>query len=276
MSATKFYGFLLIVGLAAVAARLVYNSVRQCRRKQLYQLPMGEEWEQILNQHVSLYRFLPAPLKTKLHGHIHYFLDTKIISGCDGMEVDDVVRLTIAANACILILHREDRIFPGFETILVYPSTYVAVRHHRHGESVTESHAAMAGESWHRGPIVLSWSDVKRGSLNPADGHNVVMHEFAHKLDEETSAVNGMPQLRSHEQFKDWVEVLNREYGEFLKRVDSNRNSVIDEYGSVSPPEFFAVATESFFEKSTSMRRKLPDLYRQLQDYYQLDPASWR
>ncbi len=133
----------------------------------------------------------------------------------------------------------------------------------------------MAGESWYRGPVVLSWDSVIRGSRDPDDGHNVVMHEFAHKLDEESGAVNGMPRLRNHAEFTNWVAVLNREYGEFLERVKLERNSIIDEYGSVSPPEFFAVATESFFEKPRRMKRRLPELYEQLERVFEVDPASW-
>ena len=138
-----------------------------------------------------------------------------------------------------------------------------------HGDSLR------AGESWHRGPIVLSMTDVMRGSGNEKDGHNVVLHEFAHKLDEENGIMDGLPVLRESAHYKEWAEVLMREYDEFLDRVERGKNKVVDEYGAVSAPEFFAVATESFFEKSNQMKKRLPELYQQLQKFYGLDPASW-
>ena len=123
---------------------------------------------------------------------------------------------------------------------------------------------------------MLSWSDVLRGAANPGDGYNVVLHEFAHKLDEENSGTNGQPILRQTGHYREWAEVLGREYREFADRVQRRKNRVLDEYGLTSPAEFFAVATESFFEKGGSMKRRLPDLYEQLRKYYAVDPASWR
>ena len=184
--------------------------------------------------------------------------------------------MTIAGNACLLVLGHEHDIFPNFKTILVYPETFVAKQVSYDGPVVQHAHSARAGESWHRGPLVLSWHDVLQGSIDGYDGHNVVLHEFAHKLDEENIASNGTPLLRELSHSPQWVEVLNREYGEFLQRVERGTNKVIDAYGAVSPPEFFAVASESFFEKPLLMQQRLPDLYQQLARYYGLDPASWK
>jgi Mlc titration factor MtfA (ptsG expression regulator) len=113
------------------------------------------------------------------------------------------------------------------------------------------------------------------GAANAGDGYNVVLHEFAHKLDEENNGTNGQPILHEVGDYREWAEVLGREYEQFAERVSRRKNKVIDEYGLTSPPEFFAVATESFFEKASSMQRKLPDLYEQLKKYYRVDPASW-
>jgi len=133
-----------------------------------------------------------------------------------------------------------------------------------------------SGESWHRGPVVLSWQDVLRGTSNQSDGHNVVLHEFAHKLDEENEIMDGLPVLRDSSHYAEWAEVLSKEYESFQIRVNRRSNSVIDAYGAESPSEFFAVATESFFEKSLQMKQKLPDLYQQFKKFYNLDPAEWR
>ncbi len=270
--------FLIFFASVIVAIVLGIAIRRILTRKKLdalYAEPLPDHWLPLLEQHVALYRLLPESLRTLLHGHITYFLSTKTIAGCNGMVVDDTVRLTIAANACLLVLSEREPIYPTFETILVYPDTYVATRVSHQNSINTEHQHAMAGESWYRGPVVLSWDSVIRGSQDPNDGHNVVMHEFAHKLDEQSGAVNGMPRLRSHAEYTHWVQVLNDEYSDFLKRVKLNRNHIIDEYGSVSPPEFFAVATESFFEKPQRMKRELPELYEQLQNVYQIDPANW-
>ena len=113
------------------------------------------------------------------------------------------------------------------------------------------------------------------GSANEEDGHNVVLHEFAHKLDEENGIMDGLPVLRESADYKEWASVLTREYDQFLDRVEQGKNRVIDEYGAVSAPEFFAVATESFFEKPKQMKKRLPDVYQQLQKLYGLDPADW-
>ncbi len=110
---------------------------------------------------------------------------------------------------------------------------------------------------------------------NPEDGHNVVLHEFAHKLDEENAVMDGLPVLRDKSQYGDWAEVLSREFEAFRERVARHKNRVIDDYGAISAAEFFAVISETFFEKPLQMKHNLPDLYRQLQNYYRLDPAAW-
>ena len=247
----------------------------KARRNRLLQEPLSSEHIKILEDNVPLYTRLPKALRETLQGCINHFLDEKVFVGCDGLEITDETRLVIAANACMLLVNRKMKRFPGFETILVYPDTYVARQVSYDGLVEVHEDSTRAGESWYRGPIVLSLADVVRGSSNEHDGHNVVLHEFAHKLDEENGVVDGLPVLRESAHYKEWAEVLTREYDEFLKRVKRGKNKVIDEYGAVSAPEFFAVATESFFEKSKQMKKRLPELYQQLQTFYGLDPAEW-
>jgi Mlc titration factor MtfA (ptsG expression regulator) len=267
----------IILSLLALAAAVwgIQRYRNNSRRQKLLQTPLSESNIAILEQYVPLYNQLPKELCATLQGCIVYFLDGKVFVGCDGVEINDQIRLVIAANACMLILNRDKKQFPGFETILVYPDTYVAK--HISYDGLVETHGVSnrAGESWRRGPIVLSLSDVMRGSTNASDGHNVVLHEFAHKLDEENGIMDGLPVLRENSDYKQWATVLTREYDEFLDRVQRGKNNIIDEYGAVSAPEFFAVATESFFEKSTAMKKQLPELYQQLQKFYGIDPAEW-
>lgn len=169
----------------------------------------------------------------------------------------------------------EKEIFPGFKTIIVYPETYKAHSANHENGLVSYDVEHRAGESWYRGPIVLSWSDVDNGSKNQEDARNVVIHEFAHKLDEENSLMDGLPILKERHHYQEWAEVLTEEYESFLDRVERGKNDVIDSYGAVSPVEFFAVISESFFEKPTQMKKKLPALYEQLSRYFGLDTAGW-
>jgi MtfA peptidase len=266
------FGFIF----AAFLLWIIWQKLRQSHRNKLFLKEFPAEWIPVLQNNVSIYALLPEQLKQNLHGWINIFLDEKEFFACAGFQIDDEVRVTIAANACLLLLGRDKGCFPGFTSILIYPDTYVAKETKYDGLIEVKDDSVRSGESWHRGPVVLSWSDVLHGSLNKSDGHNVVLHEFAHKLDEENKVMDGLPVLRDPSHYADWAAVLSKEYESLLIRVNKGTNSVIDGYGAVSPPEFFAVATESFFEKPRQMKTKLPELYEQLEKFYHLDPASWR
>ena len=250
--------------------------LQHARRNKLFTKPLRPEWIQLLESNVALVALLPESLRKELHGRINIFLDEKEFIGCAGLQISDEIRITIAGNACLLLLKRDKHCFPGFTSILVYPDTYVSREIQYDGLVAVSKDNIRAGESWRRGPIVLSWADVMRGTQNHSEGHNVVIHEFAHKLDEANEFMDGLPVLRDSSHYAEWAEVMSKEYESHLIRVDKGSDTVIDEYGAVSPPEFFAVATESFFEKPTQMKKKHPDLYRQLNRFYNLDPASWR
>lgn len=268
----------LFTGLIVIAIIVWFAlpGFRRRRRNKLFSKPVEPDWVRILEQNVPLYLLLPDDLREELHGHINIFLDEKEFIGCDGLEITDQVRLTIAGNACILLLKRDHRCFPGFTSILVYPDTYVSKEIKYDGLVEIQEDSARAGESWHRGPVVLSWADVMRGTLDHRDGHNVVLHEFAHKLDEENYIMDGLPVLRNRSDYAEWTEVLRKEFDALQGRVERGTNTVIDSYGAVSPPEFFAVVTETFFDKPRQMKTRLPELYEQLERFYDLDPASWR
>ena len=261
--------------LAALAIWLFRRHSENRHRERLLQAPLPGDAVSTLQRQVALYSQLPDNLQQALQGCVNRFLYDKVFVGCNGFQVTDEVRLTVAGNACLLVLQREKKYFPGFETILIYPETYVAPQISYDGLVETHHDSVRAGESWHRGPVVLSWSDVEQGLRHEGDGHNVILHEFAHKLDEENSTMDGLPVLRNAEAYQAWAEVFTEEYAAFLLRVEHGTNDVIDEYGAVSAAEFFAVATESFFEKAHKMQRELPALYQQLQQFYGLDPAQW-
>jgi len=253
-----------------IKPRLVEN-----RRRRLRKRPPPEGVKEVLSRNVGLYSLLPDDLRAELHGHINVFLNEKRFLGVGGQEITNEVSITVAGIACMLLLNREPTYFPGFSSILIYPATYETTQVDYDGAVEVHKRSRRAGESWHRGPVVLSWSDVLRGASNSSDGYNVVLHEFAHKLDEENSGTNGLPILHEIDHYEEWAEVLGREYRSLEDRVARGKNKVIDDYGLTSPPEFFAVATESFFEKAAAMQKRLPDLYAQLKKFYVVDPAAW-
>jgi len=268
---------LIVIGsIVTAVVMLGLRFYRRSRHARLRRQPLPHELAVILEKRVSLYRHMPETLKAELHGYVNIFLEDKTFIGCDDLEITDEIRVVIAGNACVLLLNRSAVNFSGFSSILVYPDAYLAPTVSYDDGVETISHSARAGESWHRGPVVLSWGDVLRGSLNPDDGHNVVLHEFAHKVDEENGFVDGLPVLRDQGHYQDWADILTREFSAHRKRVRNNRNNVIDSYGAIAPAEFFAVATETFFERSQKMQQYLPDLYAQLQQFYGVDPASWQ
>ena len=266
---------LFCVLAVAVLIWFTRKRLRQARLQTLVATPLEARQITLLQEKVGLYPLLPESLRLQLHGLIQIFLDEKkFISR--GVEITDEVKITIAGNACLLLLQSNKKTFPGFTSILVYPETYVAHQTTHDGALQTKETSRRAGESWMRGPIVLSWSDVVRGSVNANDGHNVVIHEFAHKLDEQTGQMDGLPLLREQSHYAEWSKILGAEYISLQERAKRRKNKVLDTYGTVSPPEFFAVATESFFEKPRQMKSRLPDLYHQLKTFYQLDPEAWR
>ncbi|MEM8843959.1 MAG: M90 family metallopeptidase [Pseudomonadota bacterium] len=269
---------ILILFLAILAAILFWyirNRLKSARINRISHRPLSIEWITILSTNVRIYPLLNDVLKNELHGYINIFLDEKIFYGRDGIEINDEIRLTVAGNACLLLLQGMKNTFPGFTSILIYPDTYVAHQTKQESGLSTNEVSARAGESWMRGPVILSWADVVRGIKHPGDGHNVVIHEFAHKLDEQDGVMDGLPVLRDKSQYAEWAKVLNAEYVSLQERVKHGTNKVIDSYGAVSPPEFFAVVTESFFEKPILMKHRLPKLYEQLEKFYNIDPASW-
>jgi len=248
--------------------------LRRSRRENLFNTPLDAGRIATLKKYVPLYSKLPQNLREALHGHINIFLDEKQFIGQEGIEVTDEMRVIVAGNACLLLSGNQRR-FTGFSSILIYPEAYTAHETQHDGLLTTKKPSKRAGESWVRGPIVLSWANTINGSLNAEDGHNVVIHEFAHKLDEQSGHMNGLPVLSNTSQYNAWNKVLSEEFNALHERARQGDNRVLDAYGTVSPAEFFAVASESFFEKPAQMQQRLPELYEQLQTFYNLNPVSW-
>jgi Mlc titration factor MtfA (ptsG expression regulator) len=238
--------------------------------------PFPSGWGKILKRNVSLYRHLPVALQRQLHGHIQILLAEKNFEGCGGLNMTDEIKVTIAAHAGILLLNRKPSYYPGLDSILVYPSTFLSEDIQYLGSHVyLEGQTAHLGESWRSGALVLAWDSVKRGAMDVHNGQNVVLHEFAHQLDQENGVIDGAPVLERSSQYATWARTLGKEYRKLRSTVRSGLQSVMDEYGATDPAEFFAVATETFFGRPLAMRRRHRELYAVLKDYYKLDPATW-
>jgi Mlc titration factor MtfA (ptsG expression regulator) len=203
-------------------------------------------------------------------------LAEKHFEGCGGIALTDEMKVTIAAQAAILLLgHPKPTYFPKAISILVYPSTYVVQETTRDGFIETKGQSVRLGESWVRGVVVLAWDQVQRHAGTVGSGHNVVLHEFAHQLDQESGPGTGTPHLASRASYAEWARVMSREYEALRDKALHHLGDVMDSYGATNPAEFFAVATETFFTNPHALKRTHTELYEELKDYYRLDPASW-
>lgn len=267
---------LAIVATLLIASLFVPTALRRRRRARWFDTTLPEGWTALLEARVPLYRKLPLGLRAQLHGHMQILLKEKQFIGCNGLAVSDEMRATIAAQAGLLLLNRNTDYFADFTSILIYPESFVVPVIHRDGALETHDHELRSGESWQRGPVVLSWTDIVHGTTLAGDGHNVVLHEFAHKLDEENGQMDGVPALADDSAQRAWIDILGREFDLLRLRARNVTDGVLDDYGASSPAEFFAVATEAFFERGPALSAHHARLYETLRAYYQVDPASWR
>jgi Mlc titration factor MtfA (ptsG expression regulator) len=266
--------WILIAALAA-GLTLVFG-LPSWRLKRVMARPIAPQWQAILARNIPIYGRMSGDLQHQLNRLVQQFLYQKKFVGCAGLEVDDEMRVTIAGQACLLLLNRPTRVYPALHTILVYPSAFMVPRKNvDEAGVVSEGRQDLLGESWSDGRVVLAWDHVQRGAHDWTDGQNVVLHEFAHQLDSESGSNNGAPYLGSHTNYRSWSEVLSRDFANL--RVDAmyRQHSVMDHYGATSPAEFFAVATETFFEKPWQMSERHGALYGELFKYYRVDPRAW-
>lgn len=249
---------------------------KQARRAKLRSAPHPAEWAEILGKNFPLFQMLPAGDQRELLGHIQVFVAEKNFEGCAGLEVTDEIRVTIAAQACILLLHRNTDYYPRLQSILVYPRAYLAEQQEHSGYGVVhEFTSERAGESWDTGAIVLAWDEVVNGASDALDGYNVVLHEFAHQLDQEDGATEGVPLLGKPARYVAWARVLGNEFRRLQRQSESGEPTLLDTYGATNAAEFFAISTEFFFEQPHELKKKHPALYEQLREFYNQDPVTF-
>lgn len=252
----------------------VYHHVRARRRAAEFARPWPPEWRALLDQSLPLYRRMPVSLRRRLEPLVREFLADVEFVGCRGLVVTDEMRLMVAVQACLLVVERGPGAYSSLRSVLLYPDEFVVEeREEDEAGVVTEGVRALSGQSLETSAIVLSWKDVVDGAAED-DGYNVVLHEFAHHLDHDLGGAlsdKGM----GRRAFERWHEVLEREYEALCEAVERGEPTLIDAYGAEHPAEFFAVATEVFFELPQEMQQHHGRLYAELRRFYGLDPAQW-
>lgn len=234
------------------------------------------EWTDVLVANIPLYNKLPDALKERLHERLTLFVAQKNFEACGGLELTDEMVLTISGQACLLALNHNGPPLPMLRTILVYPTAYRATQTIAKGAGIImQKETIRLGESSANGTVVLAWEAMLQGAKNYFDGHNVSLHKFAHQLDQARGAADGIPFLKNPNRYARWAEMIDTGHARLERMAEKGRRTVLDKYGATNTAEFFAVATEGFFEKPRQLSRKQPELYEELKLFYEVDPAPW-
>lgn len=248
------------------------------RRRKIRQQPFPAAWRTILRRRVPLVRRLPADLQLQLKQQMQVFIAEKSFLGCAGLTITDEMRVVIAAQACLLVLNRPTGLYPHLRQILVYPGAFAVQRTHTDGVVQREERQTLLGESWAQGQVVLSWHDAQAGAATPGDGSNVVIHEFAHQLDQEKGQATGAPQRQQGNHQANparWSQVFHAAYAKLQREAHVGEPGLLNHYGAQDPAEFFAVVSEVFFEQAAELKDYDPALYQELAGYYRVDPVAW-
>ena len=254
---------------------MILGFSKERRRDRLRAQPVPAEWYAILERNVRIFQKLPREDQVELLGHVQVFLAEKNFEGCGGLELTEEIRVTIAAQACLLLLHRKTDYYPQLTSILVYPSGYTVPGDRYLGGHIWEEGSAdlLGHTERHMRSLVLAWDAVKRGGRDPSDGENLVLHEFAHQLDFEDYGTDGAPALATRSEYLAWARVMKKEYEALRTAAEAGDPTVLDIYGATNPAEFFAIVTEAFFECADALREGHPELYAALAQFFQQDPA---
>jgi Mlc titration factor MtfA (ptsG expression regulator) len=247
------------------------------RRARLRAQPSPPEWRAILERNLDVFSRLTAEDQAELLGHTQIFLAEKHFEGVGGLTLTDEIRVTIAAQACLLLLHRETDYYPELTSILVYPSGYTAEEERHVGGGIwSDAPEDRLGHTGQRlRALVLAWDEARHGAAAPTDGENLILHEFAHQLDFENKSSDGTPALETRGDYLAWARVMSAEFEALRDATDSGVPTLLDGYGATDPAEFFAVATEAFFERPRALRKLHPALFAQLQRFYRQDPTTY-
>jgi len=231
-------------------------------------------WEQVLDQG-AIFNRLSAVERAHLRELTTLFLHRKTLVGAHELSVSQPMAVTIAAQACLLVLKLGLRYFDGWSQVTIYPGAFKVARNDVDQVGLVSLQArSLSGESWLRGPVILSWDDVARELDSPHAGHSVVVHEFAHKLDMRNGRANGMPPLHADMVRTDWTQVFSTAFDHLQQRLAHHHRPAINDYAATDPAEFFAVVSELFFTTPQTLRTEYPAVYDQLVLFYRQDPQA--
>lgn len=245
------------------------------RRRVLRRHAIAEPlWQQAMADLPAL-RGLNRSEQARLRELTTLFLHQKDFYGAHDLEVDDAMALCIAVQACLLILNLDPDLYRDWSSIILYPDTFIAPREETDDAGVVHSSRhELTGESWEAGPVIVSWADAAPEASPHGPGTNVIIHEFAHKLDMQTGSANGLPRLHGNMDVQAWSRAFSTAFEQLIERVEAGRGTRIDPYAAQDPAEFFAVTSEYFFEAPEVLREDYPEVYDQLRRYYRQDPAA--
>ena len=270
MTVLQFLAWVGGIILLVVSVISIRSAMRAKRRKNWMQMRLHDEDRALLRKDFPLFARLPQTLRDELEGLMHVFIEEKSFEACGGMdEVTGHMQRVIAAQACLLLVNRKHDFYRNLRSILLYPSAYTAKNEHG-------GHDVRLGESWTSGSLILAWDSVVSGGRDEKDGHHVTLHEFAHQLDQVDGAADGVPELSDIGHYREWAAVFSAAFNRFQTKLDKGKRTVIDPYGATNPAEFFAVLTETFYEKPSQLKKSYPKVYDQLCSYYQVNPLEWK
>jgi len=249
--------------------------LRKHHRKKLLEQPFPEHWEDVLRSTVPYLMLLSDEENQQLSDTVQILVDEKYWEGCNGLEVDDTMRVVVAAHAAIMLLHLDTTDYlHNVRTFLLYPTAYVQTQERVGSDGLVHSGSANLGEAWYNGPVVLSWRDTLEASRHPGRGLNVVFHELAHAVDMMTGTTNGTPMLRDRAHYADWHRDMSETFASLRQTYSGGGKDVIRPYGLTNVAEFFAVTTECFFDAPQPLKAAHPEVYDHFARFWGQDPAA--
>ena len=244
------------------------------RRRRLLSTTFPERWRRFLARNMWPYQYLTESQRSRIHDFVKVLIGEKYWEGCAGLAVSDEMRVTISGQAGLLVLGHQGFYYQRLQTILIFPDTIIH-REMAQGDGTIKQDQPIAGAASRAGVVSFSWPDVLAGGRHAADGHNVVIHEFAHILDGTDGEMGGSPPFGKRDLERRWAEVSRRETNRLHTASLHGERTFLDHYGGTNEAEFFAVATESFFERPRGLDENHPEVFELLLELYQIDPRNW-
>ena len=233
------------------------------------------QWKRV--RQLACIRYLSAVEKARLRLLMAVLLQQKKFVGVQGLELTSEMKLIIAAQACVPILKLGINYYSGFSQVSIYPAAFWIERDEQDAAGVVHHvRRLLSGESWLRGPVIISWDEIEKDIQRENSGHNVIIHEFVHKIDMQNQSANGMPPIPTEMSASEWQKIFSKAYKILNERVQHHHKPYIDAYAASSPAEFFAVASEYFFTAPEKLSLHCRDVYKELALFYRQNPLLQR